>query len=79
MINAQDIFKDKNFILAVKFVIDNQSVSVSKLQQEFDLDYAEVLTYLDFMASFGYVSRGGFSRKVLVTLDVLKKDAGENF
>ena len=78
-VDIHEIFKDKDFIRAVKFVIETGKVSTASLQRQFFWGYAKAASYIDFMISFGYVSSGVSNRKVLVALNVFKKDAKENF
>ena len=78
-VDIHEIFRDKDFIRAVKFVIETGKASTASLQRHFFWGYAKAANYIDFMISFGYVSSGLSNRKVLVALDVLKEDAKENF
>lgn len=79
ILDIYEIFKDKDFISAVKCVIENQNASTAFLQRKFRWGYAKVASYIDYMINFGYVSSGISNRKVLATLDVFKADAKENF
>ncbi|MBQ4542514.1 MAG: hypothetical protein IJA23_06710 [Clostridia bacterium] len=78
-VDIHEIFKDKDFISAVKCVIENKNASTAFLQRKFHWGYAKAADYIDYMINFGYVSNGVSNRKVLATIDVFKTDAKENF
>lgn len=78
-VDIYEIFKDKDFISAVKCVIENQNASTAFLQRKFYWGYAKAAGYIDYMINFGYVSNEISNRKVLATLDVFETDAKENF
>ena len=78
-IDIHSIFKDKDFIRAVKKVIASKNASTAFLQKQFGWDYLKAVMYVEYMIGFGYVSLGVSNRKVLVSLDVFKADAKENF
>ena len=78
-VDIQEIFKDKNFIKSVKFVIETGKASTSALQRKFGFRYSVAANYLEYMADCGYVSPRIENRKLLATLDVFKEDAKENF
>ena len=80
-LEEKEIFKDKDFISAVKYVIKSNNASTAAIQRKFMWGYAKAARYLDLMQMFGYVKSAGagLSRKVCVSLDVFKKDAGANF
>ena len=78
-VDIYEIFKDKDFIRAVKCVIEKQNASTGFLQRTFGFGYLKARGYIDYMINFGYISRGFSNRKILVTMDVFKNDAKENF
>ena len=77
--DIHEIFKDKDFICAVKSVIENQNASTAFLQRKFHWGYAKAAGYIDYMINFGYVSNRISNRKVLASMEVFKEDAKENF
>lgn len=76
---VQNIFKNKEFIDAVKFVFACNKASTLILQNEFGFEYKTALKYLDYMTAFGYISSLKKGRKVIASIDEFKSDAGEYF
>ena len=52
-VDIQEIFKDKNFIKSVKFVIETGKASTSALQRKFGFRYSVAANYLEYMAEEG--------------------------
>lgn len=77
--HVENIFKNKEFIDAVKFVFACKHASTAGLQLEFGLEYQTALKYLNYMTAFGYISSLKKGRKVIASLDEFKSDAGEYF
>ena len=76
---VENIFKNKEFINAVKFVFACNRASTAGLQTEFGLEYSTAIKYLDYMTAFGYISSLKKGRKVIASIEEFKNDAGENF
>lgn len=72
--NGYDAFNDEYFPLVARFVVENDTASINRVQKSFSIGFNRAQAIMEALESLGIVSQGqgGKARDVLVDLDQLE-------